>query len=443
MFKDKNVFVLGMARSGYEVAKLLASKGNKVLVTDKSEQDKDHVLELEKLGVKVVITDNPLELFDDSFDMVVKNPGINKSHPIVSKANELNKKVINEVEVAYHFIPKDVKIIAITGSNGKTTTTTLAYEMLKAAKMPVHIAGNIGIPLSGIVNNVVSGDVLVLEISSHQLVDMYDFHPNISVVTNLTPTHLDFFGDYDAYVINKGRIFNNQTNEDLAILNAGYEEVDRISKDIKCQKLRFSAFKEANICIKDGGITFLSDRIVNISDIRIKGKHNYENIMCAIIIAKAFDVKNEIIRNVLRNFSGVEHRNEFVREINGREFYNDSKATNTKSTMIALDSFDKDTILIMGGLDRGHEFDELNDHLNNVTHIICYGETKNRIESWAQSQNKSCVVVDNLSDAVRASYNLSKPEDVILLSPACASWDQYKDFEERGNEFKLLVKEIN
>lgn len=442
MFKDKKIFVLGMAKSGYEVAKLLAGKASSITVTDSNEQNSEYVEELKKLGVNVVITDDPVSLFDASFDYLVKNPGISFEHPVVVMAKQMNKPVINEMEVAFSFIPKNVSIIAITGTRGKTTTSTIAYEILRASKMPVHLAGNMGIPLSSVVGNVVSGDILVVEISAKQLIDLDKFHPNISVITNLDDSNLGFFKDYNSYLLNSSKILTHQTKEDLVILNSDIADIENLIKDKDIQKLRLSTSKEANICIKDGAITFLNDRIVNISDIRIKGNHNYANIMCAIVIAKAFDVKNEIIRDVLRKFNGVEHSFEYVREINKREFYNDSKSVNTKYTNIALDAFDKPTILIMGGVDSNDDFSLLKDHLNNVTLIIGYGAAGSKIEKFASNNQKPCVKVDNLIEAVRASYNLSSPNSVILFSPSCEATDQYKDFVERGNEFKLLVNEI-
>lgn len=442
MFDNKKIFILGMARSGYEVAKLLSKKNNQILITDMKEQDPNQVEELKSLGVSYVITDCPEELLDDSYDYVVKNPGIISTHKCVVKATQLGIKVINEVEVAYHLLPKDITIVGITGSNGKTTTTTITYEILKAAGLPVHLGGNIGIPLSKLVEEVKSKDILVLEISDHQLYNVSDFKTNISVLTNLSEVHLDFHGTYENYKNVKKRIFNHHTNSDLAILNYENEDVLEVTKDIMSQKLYFSSKQKQDAYVENKFICYKDEKIIELSDIRIKGMHNYENIMCAILIAKQFNIKNEIIRNVLEDFAGVEHRLEFVKKLNGREFYNDSKATNVESTIIALKSFDKPTIILLGGLDRGHPFDGLEPYMNNVSHIVCYGETKNRIKEWADKIKKDCVVVDVLEEAVKVAYNLSEENNVILLSPACASWDQYKSFEIRGEEFKKFVEEL-
>ena len=441
MFKNKKIFILGMARSGYEAAKLLAPNNN-VLVTDMKEQDEEKVKELNSLGVNVVITNEPVNLLDDSFDYLVKNPGIKFEHPCVEKAESLNIPVINEVEVAYHFLPDDVKIIGITGSNGKTTTTTLTYEFLKEANYPVHLGGNIGVPVCALVNNVKNKDILVLEISGHQLHDMPHFKTNIGIMTNLSEVHIDHFGTYENYKKNKARIFQHHTDNEIAILNLENEDVINETKNINSKKIYFSSKKEADIYLKDNSIYYFDEKIIDVNDIRLKGIHNIENIMCAISATKQFGIDNESIKNVLTKFAGVEHRIEFVDKIQTREFYNDSKSTNVKSTQVALSAFKSPVILLLGGLDRGLPFDGLKDYLTHVTHIVCYGETKNIIKEFADSINVDCTVVDTLEVAVKVAYDISEENDTILLSPACASWDQYKDFEERGKEFKKIVEKL-
>ena len=440
MFENKKIFILGMARSGYEAAKLLSSN-NEILVTDKKEQELSKVKELEDMGVKVIISEDPIDLLDESYDYVVKNPGIRIDHPIVLKAKELNIPVINEVEVAYHFLP-DVKIIGITGSNGKTTTTTLTYELLKSANLPVHLGGNIGYPLCSLVNMCKDGDIIVLEISAQQLHDFKDFKTDIGILTNLSEVHIDFFGSYDNYKYNKKLLFRHHTDKEIAILNKENSDVIGITKDIKSKKLYFSSKNSADACIVDDYICINGEKIINTNDIRIKGIHNYENIMGALLAVKEFGVSNDVIRDVLTTFNGVEHRIEFVKNVNGVEFYNDSKATNVKSTQIALNTFKNPTILILGGLDRNHPFDGLKDYLVNTKAIVCYGETKNRIKEFSDSVGIDCYVVDNVVEATRKSYELSSSGDTVLLSPACASWDQFKCFEDRGNLFKETVNNL-
>ena len=438
MFNDKKIFILGMGRSGVSVAKLL-SKNNDILITDMKD-NKDDVSLLENFGVQVVITDKQAELLDSSFDVVVKNPGVKLDHPVILKANELNIPVITELEVAYRYLP-DVKIIGITGSNGKTTTTTIIYNILKEAGLPVHLAGNIGLPLCNQISDIKKDDILVVEISSHQLVDLDKFKVNIAVLTNLSPVHLDHFGTYENYKNNKLRIFNNQTKSDIAILNKGDDEVFDLTKHLKSKKLYFSSKGDADIYVDDKSI-ICKNEIYDFKDIKVKGMHNYENIMASILACKEFNVSSSIIKKVLSKFIGVAHRIEFVKNKNGREFYNDSKATNVMSTITALKAFNNDVILLLGGLDRGHSFDELIPYLNHTRCIVCFGETKYRIEKFAKENNIDVFVVDDVKEATKKAYDTSKKGDTILLSPACASWDQFNSFEERGDAFKEAINNL-
>lgn len=438
MFKNKKIFILGMGRSGVSVAKLL-SNDNNVLITDMKENKEDISL-LENLGVEVKITDKQEELLDSTYDVIVKNPGIKLDHPVVLKAKELNIPIITELEVAYRYLP-NVKIIGITGSNGKTTTTTIIYNILKEAGLPVHLAGNIGLPLCNQISDIKDDDILVVEISSHQLVNLDKFKVDIAVLTNLSPVHLDHFGTYDNYKKNKLRIFNNQSEKDIAILNKGDNEVFELTKNLTAKKLYFSSKEKTDIYLNDNSIIYKNEEY-NFKDIRVKGTHNYENIMASILVAKEFNVSYETIMKVLSKFSGVEHRIEFVKEVNGREFYNDSKATNVMSTITALKAFKNDVILLLGGLDRGHSFDELAPYLKNTKYIVCYGETKYRIEEFAKKNNINVIVVDDIKEATREAYKISKKGDTILLSPACASWDQFNSFEERGDLFKETISKL-
>ena len=428
-----------MARSGYEAAKLLVPFHNEIIITDGKEQDESQVKELEAMGVKIIITSNQEEYLDETFDLVIKNPGIRFTTPCIKKAEELGIPVINEVELAYHFLPKDVHILAVTGSNGKTTTTTLIYEFLKAMNLPAHLGGNIGFPMCSLMKNIKAGDYLVLELSAQQLHDMHDFKTDISVLTNLTPVHLDFFGTYEYYQSMKKKIFNHHGASDMAILNYDDEVEMKLTQDIGSDKKYFSLKEQTTAYLKDDAIYYENEKVIDTKDIRLQGKHNYQNIMCAIIATKKYGISNETIKQVLTTFGGVEHRMEFVANVNGREFYNDSKATNVKSTEIALGSFTRPVILLLGGLDRGHSFEDLRDDMTYVKNVVCYGETKNRILDFCKSIPVSCDVVDTLAEATEKAYQLSEEGDIILLSPACASWDQYACFEDRGNEFKRVI----
>ncbi len=439
----KRAFVLGMARSGYEAAKLLVTKGYDVIINDaKSEQNPEHIRELQNLGVKIVLGSHPEELFDHTFKLLVKNPGIPNNHIYVEKAKSYGIPVINELELGYRYFPSGVKIIGITGTNGKTTTTTIIYKMLIEASKRAYLMGNIGLPVCSFVSVLKDGDIAVMEVSDHQLCNVIEFKADISVMTNLFEAHVDFHGSYEKYKSMKKRIFNYHTESDIAVLNLDNTEVMELTDDIKSTKKYFTStsVNQIGCSIKDGSIYYNTEKVIALEDIKIKGRHNYENAMAAIAVVKEFGVENSAIVNVLRTFGGVEHRMEYVSTINGVDFYNDSKSTNITSTQIALASFSKPTILMLGGLDRGHSFDELKDYLNNVKLIVSYGETKSRIEDFALNHKIPCIGVDTLEEATNAAYKSSEPGDVVLLSPACASWDQFKDFEIRGNMFKEYIK---
>lgn len=444
MFENNKIIILGMARSGYEAAKVLVKRNNEVILNDKNiNQDENHVKELEDLGVKVILGEHPLDLIDKSVDYVIKNPGIKDSHEMIAKAKELGVEVINEVEMSYRLLPKNVTLIGITGSNGKTTTTSLTYEILKNAGLPVILAGNIGYPLSSVLDKIKENNILLMEISIQQLCNFKEFKTNISVFTNVFEAHLDFVGNKENYINIKKRIFNGHTKDDLAILNYDNEDVVENTKDINSTKEYFSINNKNTLCyLDDNNIIYGNKLLINTKDILLKGNHNYENVMAAILVAKRLNVSDEVIIDTLKTFKSVEHRIEFVREINGVKIYNDSKATNVKATEIALSSFGEPTILLLGGLDRGHSFNDLTPYMKNVKLIISYGETKDRIKEYAESINIDCIVTDTLEKASQFAIDNSISGDVILLSPACASWDQFKDYEERGKLFKGYVNKI-
>lgn len=445
MFENNKIFILGFARSGYEAAKLLAKRGNTVILNDmKTEQDEEKVKELEDLGVEIILGSHPDDILDESFDYLIKNPGVPIDHKYVLKARELGIEVINEVEMAYRLMPReDVILVGITGTNGKTTTTTLIYEIIKTAGKRVHLTGNIGYPLCGFLDKLEKDDIIVMEVSCQQLENLDKFNPDIAVMTNLSEAHIDFLKSYENYKRVKGKIFKNQTKDDVAILNIENEDVINLTKDIKSTVKYFSSKDVINGCyIKDNAIYYYDEKIVDLSDVKLVGNHNYENIMASIMVVKELNIDNESINKVLTSFTGVEHRLEFVKEVNKRSFYNDSKATNIKSTQIALASFNRPTILILGGMERHQDFFELKDYMRNVKLIVCYGENKNRIKEFGDTLMIETVVVDNLREAVSKAYELSSENDVILLSPASASWDQYKCFEDRGTEFKNEVLKL-
>lgn len=446
MFKDNKIFILGLARSGSEAAKYLIKRGNVVILNDAKEEDKHDanvVSELRGLGVNLVFGSHPDDLLDKSFDYLIKNPGVPIDHKYVLKARELGIPVINEAEMTYRLLPDGVKIVGITGTNGKTTTTTLIYNILKEAfGDKVYLSGNIGIPNISLLNKVKDGDIIVQEVSVQQLENMSTYKPNIGIMTNLSPAHIDFMKSYKYYKDVKTRLFINQTKDDIAIINFNDKEVLEQVKNIKSTKVYFGVGEDINCYLDNDIIYYNNDEVIKRSDIFVAGLHNVYNVMAAICVAKQFNISNNIIREVVSSFRGVTHRLEYVDNINGRVFYNDTEATNIKCTQIALDSFNKPTLVILGGLDRGQDFNELKDHLNNVKMILAIGQSRDRVVRFAESMNIPVISYEYLKDGFKELYNNSSEGDVILLSPASASWDQYKECEIRGSEFKRLVEDL-
>lgn len=448
MFENNKILILGFARSGYEAAKFLAKRGNTVILNDAKEeekQDKNKVEELKELGVNFIFGSHPDDLLDSSFDYLIKNPGVPIDHKYVLKARELGIEVINEVEMAYRLIPKDknIKVIGITGTNGKTTTTTLIYEFLKQDGRRVHLTGNIGYPLCGFLDKLQENDIIVMETSCQQLENTDLYNPDVAVLTNIDVAHLEFMKTYEHYKEVKAKIFKNHDSNHVAIINMENEESIKISKNIKSTVKYFSSKNVINgAYIKDRFIYYYDEEIVSLDDIRLKGMHNYENIMCAIMATKEFGIKNDSIVTVLKNFNGVEHRLEFVREVNGVKYYNDTEATNIKCTQIALKSFDEKTILILGGYERGQDFNELKDFTKNVKAIVAIGQCRARVKEFGDSINIPTYEYERLSEGFEKCVDLADENDVVLLSPASASWDQYKQCEDRGAEFKELVNKL-
>ena len=445
MFENKKILILGFARSGYDAAKYLINKNNKVIVTDKKEIKDEKYNELKKLGVEFVFNNEDSDLLDNTFDYLIKSPGVPIDHPYVLKANELSVEVINEVEMAYRIIRKEhnIKLIAITGSNGKTTTTTLIYNMLKQSNDNVFLAGNIGYPLSGFIDKIKDNDIIVMETSCQQLENLKEFKPDIAVITNITEAHIDFMKTYEHYKYVKSKLLQNQTKEDIAILNNESDELKDAVRNAKSTKKYFSS---KNIItgsyIKENEIYYYNEKIIALKDIKLRGIHNYENIMASIMVVKELGVTKEDINKVLTTFMGVEHRLEYVNTVNNRTFYNDTEATNIKCTQIALSSFEEPTIIILGGLERGQNFNDLAPYMKNVKAILAIGQCRKRVVDFAKDNGKLVYEYEYLKDATLKAYEISQENDVILLSPASASWDQYKQCEDRGAEFKNIVNNL-
>ena len=447
MFEHQKILILGFARSGYEAAKVLIKRGNEVVLNDQKEeskQDLEKVKELRDMGVSLVLGSHPDTLLDESFDYLIKNPGVPIDHPYVLKAKELGVEVINEVEMAYQLLPEGVTLIGITGTNGKTTTTTLTYEILKSAYGDrVVLAGNIGFPLSSVLDELTSDSILVMEVSCQQGENFKMFHPHIGIFTNLSEAHIDFMKTYDHYKEVKARMFYAQEKDDIAILNYDNSDVMNELSNILSHKKFFSSTVRIDGCyIKDQAIYYYDEKIISLDSIKIKGIHNAENCMAAIMVAKELGVSNEVIFSTISSFKGVEHRLEYVDTVHGIEFYNDTEATNIKCTQIALSSFQKPIILILGGMERGQNFDDLVPYMKWVKMIVGIGQCRERIVEFGNRLSIPTYSYEWLTDGFKKCFQEAEANDIILLSPASASWDQYEKCEVRGSEFKKLVKEI-
>ena len=442
-FANKKVLVLGLAKSGESAARLLDKLGAIVTVNDgKPFEENPAAQSLLEEGIKVVTGGHPLELLDEDFEWMVKNPGIPYNNPMVMRALEKKIPVITEVELAY--LISDAPIIGITGSNGKTTTTTMIAEVLTAGGQNGLLSGNIGFPASQVAQDAGKTDTLVMELSSFQLMGIEAFHPEIAVITNLMPTHLDYHGSFEEYVAAKWNIQKNMTASDYVVLNFNQDLAKELAKKTAAKVLPFSTKEKVDGAYLDGDVlTFRGEAIIKASELGVPGSHNVENALATIAVAKLRGIDNQVIRETLAHFGGVKHRLQYVGEINQVKFYNDSKSTNILATQKALSGFDNSkVILIAGGLDRGNEFDELVPDIKGLKKMVILGESAARVKRAADQAEVSYLDASDIRDATRKAFSVAEPGDVVLLSPANASWDMYKNFEVRGDEFLAVFKEL-
>ena len=442
-FANKKVLVLGLAKSGESAARLLDKLGAIVTVNDgKPFEENPAAQSLLEEGIKVVTGGHPLELLDEDFEWMVKNPGIPYNNPMVMRALEKQIPVITEVELAY--LISDAPIIGITGSNGKTTTTTMIAEVLTAGGQNGLLSGNIGFPASQVAQDAGERDTLVMELSSFQLMGIEAFHPEIAVITNLMPTHLDYHGSFEEYVAAKWNIQKNMTASDYVVLNFNQELAKELAEETAAQVIPFSTQEKVDGAYLDGDVlTFRGEAIMKASELGVPGSHNVENALATIAVAKLRGIDNQVIKETLAHFGGVKHRLQYVGEINQVKFYNDSKSTNILATQKALSGFDNSkVILIAGGLDRGNEFDELVPDIKGLKKMVILGESAERVKRAADQAEVSYLDASDVRDATRKAFSVAEPGDVVLLSPANASWDMYKNFEVRGDEFLAVIKEL-
>ncbi|WP_100011046.1 UDP-N-acetylmuramoyl-L-alanine--D-glutamate ligase [Lentibacillus sediminis] len=439
-FTYSRALVLGLAKSGTAAAKLLLQEGLEVRVNDKKADEGDEMVqELAAHGAEVIAGSHPLSVLD-GIEVVVKNPGIPYTNPVVQEALLRKIPMITEIELAGQLA--EGTIIGITGSNGKTTTTTLTVEMLRESNQPAKVAGNIGKVATEVAQTLSKQESLVLELSSFQLMGIDTFRPRVAVLLNIFEAHLDYHQTFENYKQAKFNLFRNQTKDDYLIYNADDPHLKEAVKLAASRTIPFSVQRkvEDGAWIEDGAVFFLGEKVMDLDEIVLVGDHQLENALAALAAAKLSGATNEGIRAVLTSFAGVKHRLQFVDKIHGRLFYNDSKATNILATQKALDSFQQPTILLAGGLDRGNEFTELGSYLSNVKAMVVFGETADKLKT--AGEEAGVPVIENAGDVKKAAqiaYTLSEKNDVILLSPACASWDQYRTFEERGDMFIQAV----
>ena len=424
------VLVIGSAKSGNAVARLLNHQGYSVIITDMNEiKEKE---ELEALGIQVLDKGHPEYLKNTDYAFVVKNPGIKYTVPFIDYFVKNNVKIYTEIEIAYRYA-KNFKYAAVTGTNGKTTITSMLYECLKMNNNAI-VAGNIGTPLSewALLEKENPKDV-ALELSNFQLLGIEQFRPSVSVVCNLAPDHLDYMPTVESYYESKFNIAMNQKEDDWFLRNVDDELVMHYSKVINCRIIDFSLVRDdVDLCIKGNEVLFENEHLFYVNDLKVVGMHNVSNAMIAGTMALKLGVSRENVEKALTNFKGIEHRIEYIGEKNGIRFYNDSKATNTQAACIALASFEKNILLLAGGYDKGISFDEMHDYDSRVKCCFAFGQTKHQIAS----EFTNVTLCENMHDALDKAMEVAQSGDIVLLSPACASYDQFKSYEQRGDMFR-------
>ncbi|MGL5694373.1 MAG: UDP-N-acetylmuramoyl-L-alanine--D-glutamate ligase [Peptostreptococcaceae bacterium] len=449
--KNKKVLLVGLAKTGVSTIKYLDKLGAKTIVNDIKEKSQlEEILsELKDIkNVEYILGYHPENV--DDIDMAVVSPGVPLDLPFICKLKENNINIIGEVELAYRLSKNNPTFIGITGTNGKTTTTSIVGEIFKKANTDTYIVGNIGNPVIDTVDLTNKESVLVTELSSFQLESIDEFKPKISAFLNIAEDHMNRHHTMENYINAKARVFENQNEEDYTILNYDDLKVRDLAKQCKSKVIFFSRKEKLNKGIyldeNNNIIIDINEKIVllNADELSLPGEHNLENCMAAIAITYVSDVNLDVIKDVLKTFKAVEHRQEFVKELNEIMFVNDSKGTNPDSTIKAIKSYKRNIILIAGGKDKESSFDELLEIAKeNVVALVLLGETAPKIEETAKEKGFDKIYrVKDMKEAVETSYSVATSGDVVLLSPACASWDMYKNFEVRGKDFKDNVNNL-
>jgi UDP-N-acetylmuramoylalanine--D-glutamate ligase len=445
---NKKVLVVGLGKSGVASALFLKSRGAVVTVSDAKPQQQlgSELSLLLDHGIAIEAGGHGERTFREQ-DLIVVSPGVPFDAPLLQQARAMGENVIGEIELAAQFFPG--RMIAITGSNGKTTTTALTGEILSAGGFHTLVGGNIGTPAISLVNDATPQTIAVLEVSSFQLETIQSYRPYIAVVLNVTPDHLDRHRTFAAYAAAKARIFENQEPDDFAVLNADDPTCASLAGAVKSKLSWFSRKKEVNpgAFVRDGQIIFRDadgeKEIMPLGDISLKGSHNVENVLAAASVGMLMQCSPVQIRKAIREFKAVEHRLEYVATIRGVEFYNDSKATNVDATIKAIESFPANIHLILGGKDKGSDYSVLNDLLRaRVKVVYTIGAAAQKIETQIKD-TVEIVHTETLDAAVKRAAKAAQPGDIVLLAPACASFDQFENYEHRGKTFKEIVKALS
>ncbi|WP_419742036.1 UDP-N-acetylmuramoyl-L-alanine--D-glutamate ligase [Paraclostridium dentum] len=449
--KNKNVLLVGLAKTGVSTIKKLNKLGANIIVNDIKPKEKLEgiIEEIDNLDNIEYVLGKHLENIEN-IDLTIVSPGVPLDLPFIEKIKSEGIKIIGEVELAYR-LSKNPTFIGITGTNGKTTTTSLVGEMFKKANKDTYIVGNIGNPVIDTVDLTNENSYLVTELSSFQLESIEDFKPKVSTIINITEDHLNRHHTMENYINAKARVFKNQDKTDFTILNYDDSIVRDLGKNSNGNVLYFSIKEEVkqgayldknnNIVIKVDGEALV---LMNKAELSLPGNHNLENAMSAILMAYVLNIDTDVIIDTLRTFKGVEHRLEFVTNKDGIMFVNDSKGTNPDSTIKAITSYERPIVLIAGGYEKQSDFTEMIKYATkNVKALVLLGQTAEKIETTAKEHGINNISkVENMEAAVKKAYEIAESGDVVLLSPACASWDMYPNFEARGLDFKENIYKL-
>ena len=450
-FKDKKVLVFGSGISGVSAAALLLQEGAEVVLYDGNDRldaagIKEQIEGQAKGSVSVVLGAFPEALLSE-LSLVVMSPGVPTDLPSVNQMRDAGIPIWGEIELAYVLGKGDV--LAITGTNGKTTTTALLGAIMKNFRESTFVVGNIGNPYTSVVRETKDDSVIVAEMSSFQLETIHTFCPKVSVILNITPDHLNRHHTMEAYIEAKEQIAKNQTEEDVCVLNYEDDVTRKFGERVKAQVIYFSSRRrlEKGIYLEDGNIVYCREnpeKVCHVDELKLLGMHNYENVMAAVAMAAAYHVPMEIIRKTIREFTAVEHRIEFVAEKNGVAYYNDSKGTNPDAAIKGIQAMNRPTFLIGGGYDKDSSYDEwIQSFDGKVKKLVLLGATKEKINETAKRLGfTDTILADTFEEAVNICVEQAEPGDAVLLSPACASWGMFKNYEERGDKFKELVNQL-